>query len=69
MPSIIILLVGVAGGFFLSRHSREVTRALIRTGIMAGQGIQSIKEGVTEDIEDYMAELKAESKPKTKTKS
>jgi hypothetical protein len=57
---VMTFVLGLAAGFALSRFSREI----VKGALVAGSKLRELQEEVASDLEDHIAEARAEMREK-----
>ena len=57
---LMIFALGAAAGFAFGRFHREILKGAVKGGMVAGSKLRELQEQIAEDIEDHVAEAKAE---------
>lgn len=57
---LLIFAFGAAAGFAFGRYQHEIVRSAVRGGMAAGTKLRELQEEIAEDIEDHIAEVRAE---------
>jgi Protein of unknown function (DUF5132) len=57
---LMIFVLGAAAGFAFGRRPREILKVAVKGGMVAGSKLRELQEQIAEDIEDHIAEARAE---------
>jgi hypothetical protein len=58
---LLIFAVGAAAGYAFAKYPREISQRVIKGGLTLGSRLRELQEEIAEDIEDQVAEARAQA--------
>jgi hypothetical protein len=58
---LMIFVVGAGVGYAFAKYPKQITQRVIKGGLVVGSRLRELQEEVAEDIEDQVAEARAQA--------